>query len=637
MIPEVAHFALILSLCVALSQATLPLVGVARGNGAMMAYGRIAAYLQGALIAVAFFGLMWSFFRNDFSVLYVAGHSNSALPLVYRLTAVWGGHEGSILLWVLVLGIWSAAVALFGGKLPPSLLARVLAVMGAIAAGLIAFILFTSNPFERLIPPAPDGRDLNPLLQDPGMVIHPPLLYFGYVGFSVVFAFAVAALLEGRFDAAWARWTRPWTIAAWCFLTLGIALGSYWAYYELGWGGWWFWDPVENASFMPWLVGTALLHSLAVSDRRGELKAWTLLLAILAFALSLLGTFMVRSGVLTSVHAFATDPRRGVFILALLAVVTITAMSLFAWRAPLLVSRRRLSLFSREGLLLIGNVLLLVAAGSVLLGTLYPLILDALGQGKISVGPPYFETVFAPMMVPVMLLAGVGAMARWQSVSPATLTRQVMSPAVLALPVGLALSWLLGAWRPLTFAGYVLCAWVGMTSANQAWQLITEKRRPSLSTIGMLLAHFGLAAFIFGVTTVKSYESVEELRMAVGDTASLSGYSFRLNALDDMQGPNYVTTRADFEVAREGRTWHLFPEKRVYQVQQLPMTESAIDSSLRRDIYVALGEPLADNVWGVRLQVKPYVVWIWLGCLMMAFGGALAAADRRYRRAEGTA
>jgi cytochrome c-type biogenesis protein CcmF len=630
-IPEVAHFSLILAFCVAISQAVLPLVGVARGNGTLMCYGRIAASLHALLVGLSFFGLMWSFQRNDFSVLYVASHSNSALPLAYRLTAVWGGHEGSILLWVFVLGLWSLAVALFGRRLPTTMLARILAVMGAIAAALIAFILLTSNPFERLLPPAPDGRDLNPLLQDPGMVTHPPLLYFGYVGFAVVFAFAVAALLEGRLDAVWARWTRPWTLAAWCFLTLGIAIGSYWAYYELGWGGWWFWDPVENASFMPWLVGTALLHSLAVTDRRGELKAWTLLLGILAFSLSLLGTFMVRSGVLTSVHAFATDPKRGVFILALLAIVTVTAMALFAWRAPMLASRTRPSPLSREGMLLIGNVLLLVAAGSVLLGTLYPLVLDALGQGKISVGPPYFEAVFAPLMAPVILLAGVGATARWRRMPLAALVRQLRLPAMLAVSFGLAVAWLFGVPRLLTFAGYVLAAWIGVASLHQLALLIRDKRRPSLSTVGMLLAHFGVATFVFGVTTVKSHESGEELRMAVGDTATLSGYRFRLAALDEVQGPNYVSTRADFEVTTGGRSWRLHPEKRFYHVQQMPMTESAIDSSPARDIYVALGEPLGEDVWGVRLHVKPFIVWIWLGCLIMTLGALLAAFDHRYR------
>jgi cytochrome c-type biogenesis protein CcmF len=633
LLAEVAHFALILAFCVAITQASLPFVGVARDNGAWMAYGRVAACLQALLVAVSFFGLMGCFYVNDFSLLYVASHSNSALPLAYKLTAVWGGHEGSILLWLLVLGLWSAAVALFSRSLPATVLARVLGVMGAVAAGLMAFVLFTSNPFLRLLPAAADGRDLNPLLQDPGMVIHPPLLYMGYVGFAVVFAFAVAALLEGRFDDAWARWTRPWTLAAWCFLTLGIAIGSYWAYYELGWGGWWFWDPVENASFMPWLVGTALLHSLAVSDRRGELKAWTLLLGILAFALSLLGTFMVRSGVLTSVHAFATDPKRGIFILALLVVVTATAMVLFAWRAPLLASGRRLSLLSREGFLLVGNVLLLVAAGSVLLGTLYPLVLDALGQGKISVGPPYFEAVFAPLMAPVVLLAGVGATARWQRLPLTQLRRSVGWPALLALPLAMGLPFLLGGWKPLAAAGFLVGAWVALASVNQLLRLIQDRRRPSLSTVGMLLGHLGLAAFIFGVTAVKSYESGEELRMAIGDSYTLGGYRFRLAGLDELRGPNYVSTRADVEVSREGSVSHLFPEKRFYTVQQMPMTESAIDSTLSRDLYVALGEPLEGGAWGVRIHAKPFIVWIWLGCLIMALGGVCAALDRRYRRA----
>jgi cytochrome c-type biogenesis protein CcmF len=630
-IPEIAHFSLILALCVLLSQATLPLLGAARGRADWMGYGRTAAYLVAILVSIAFFGLMASFQRNDFSVMYVASHSNSALPLVYRLSGVWGGHEGSILLWVFVLSLWAAAVAGFGRRLPQAMHARVLAVMGAIGAGLTAFVLFTSNPFQRLLPAAFDGRDLNPLLQDPGMAIHPPLLYFGYVGFAVVFAFAIAALLEGRLDAAWARWTRPWTLAAWMFLTLGIAVGSYWAYYELGWGGWWFWDPVENASFMPWLVGTALLHSLAVADRRGELKAWTLLLGILAFALSLLGTFMVRSGVLTSVHAFASDPRRGIFILILLAVVTMTAMLLFAWRAPQLAGRRRLAPASREGLLLIGGALVAVAAATVLLGTLYPLLLDALGLNKISVGPPYFEKVFAPLMAPVLILAGVGAVARWQHQPFAALLRRLRWPALATLPAAFALAALMPSWSNLALIGFVLAAWLACASLDQLWRLISERRRPSWSTAGMLLAHFGLATFVFGVTAVKNFEAVAEVRMTTGDTAELAGYQFRLAGLMDVAGPNYSAVRADFEVSRDGRTWHLQPEKRVYRVQRMPMTESAIDSGPRRDIYLALGEMLDDSTWGVRLQVKPFIIWIWLGCLLMAAGGLLAAWDRRYR------
>ena len=631
MIPEIAHFSLILALCVALSQAALPLLGAARGRADWMAYGRTAAYLVAVLVSVAFFGLMWSFYRNDFSVLYVAGQSNSALPLAYRLSGVWGGHEGSILLWVFVLSLWAGAVAAFGRGLPAAMHARVLAVMGAIGAGLTAFVLLTSNPFQRLLPAAPDGRDLNPLLQDPGMAIHPPLLYFGYVGFAVVFAFAIAALLEGRLDARWARWTRPWTLAAWMFLTLGIAIGSYWAYYELGWGGWWFWDPVENASFMPWLVGTALLHTLAVADRRGELKAWTLLLGIMAFALSLLGTFMVRSGVLTSVHAFASDPKRGIFILVLLAVVTLTAMILFAWRAPQLASRRRLAPASREGLLLIGSALVAVAAGTVLLGTLYPLLLDALGLNKISVGPPYFETVFAPLMAPAIVLAGVGAVARWQNQPLAALLRRLRWPALATVPAALALAALMPSWSALALIGFILTAWLACTSLDQAWRLVSERRRPSWSTVGMLLAHFGLATFVFGVSAVKNFESAAEVRMTVGDSTQLAGYEFRLAGLVDVTGPNYSAVRADFEVSRDGRSWHLQPEKRVYRVQRMPMTESAIDSGPRRDIYLALGEMLDDRTWGVRLQVKPFVVWIWLGCLLMAAGGLLAAFDRRYR------
>ena len=630
MIPELSLFALILAFCVAISQTVIPLMGAARGNGPWMDYARSAARIQGALVAIAFLGLMWSFYRNDFSVLYVASHSNSMLPLRYRLTAVWGGHEGSILLWLLVLGAWSAAVAQFGAGLPQALLARVLAVMGSIASGLIAFVLFTSNPFERLIPAAPDGQDLNPLLQDPGMIIHPPMLYVGYVGFSVVFSFAVAALIEGRFDSSWARWVRPWTLAAWSFLSLGIALGSFWAYYELGWGGWWFWDPVENASFMPWLVGTALIHSLIVSDKRDGLKAWTLLLAIFAFTLSLLGTFLVRSGVLTSVHAFASDPKRGIFILLLLAVVTGGSLTLFAWRASLLVQKSRFEALSREGMMLVGNVLLLVSAATVLLGTLYPLVLDALGLGKISVGPPYFESVFVPLMAPVVVLSGIATLNGWRTLRLKALLQSIRWLPVFAIAAAVALPLLQGGWRPMTALGFGLSAWIIVAALSQ----LPKQAALGIGGIGMLLAHIGVGVFIIGVTSVKSFESGDEMQMAVGEEHSVAGYHFRLNSLSDEKGPNYTGTRADFAVTRDDKTWHMFPEKRFYNVQQMPMTESAINSGLTRDLYLALGEPIDNKSWGVRIQVKPFVDWIWIGCLLMGMGGFCAAADRRYRRRD---
>jgi cytochrome c-type biogenesis protein CcmF len=634
LIPELSHFVLILAFCVALTQAVIPMLGAMRGSDAQMIYGRNAARMQSALVAVAFFGLMWSFYKNDFSVLYVASHSNSMLPLRYRLSAVWGGHEGSILLWLLILGAWSAAVAQFGGNLPQVLLARVLSVMGMIASGLMAFVLLTSNPFERLIPPAIDGNDLNPLLQDPGMVIHPPMLYIGYVGFSVVFSFAVAALIEGRFESAWARWARPWTLAAWSFLSIGIALGSYWAYYELGWGGWWFWDPVENASFMPWLVGTALVHSLMVSDKRDGLKAWTLLLALIAFSLSLLGTFLVRSGVLTSVHAFATDPRRGIFILALLAVVTGSSLALFAWRAPLMVQKSRFPAFSREGMILIGNVLLMVAAATVLLGTLYPLVLDALDLGKISVGPPYFEAVFVPLMVPVVLLSGFATVSSWRALQWRELRRPLAGLLLVGVAAVVTLTLLHGGWRPMAALGFFTAAWMAAAGLSQLHVQLRDYKQLKPASIGMLVAHIGVAVFIIGVTSVKSFEKVDEMRMQVGDEHTISGYRFRLMSLNDITGPNYSGTRGDFAVSKEGKVFHLFPEKRFYNVQQMPMTESAISNGLTRDLYIALGEPIDNTSWGVRIQVKPFVDWIWFGCLLMAIGGFSAAADRRYRQSR---
>ncbi len=634
MIPEIAHFALILAFVVAITQSVVPLVGAARNDVAMMDYGRISARLQGLLTTVAFFGLMLCFYRNDFSVMYVAEHSNSRLPTPYRLSGVWGGHEGSILLWLTVLGGWSAAVAQLGGNLPRSLLARVLAAMGWVSTGLTAFVLFTSNPFHRIFPAVPEGNDLNPLLQDPGMVMHPPMLYIGYVGFSVVFAFAVAALIERRFDAEWARWTRPWTLAAWCFLTLGIALGSYWAYYELGWGGWWFWDPVENASFMPWITGTALLHSLAVSDKRDELKVWTLLLAIVTFALSLLGTFLVRSGVLTSVHAFASDPRRGIFILLLLAFFTGISLLLFAQRAPQMARGVRFSLLSREAMLLLGNVILLVTCATVLLGTLYPLVLDALGLGKLSVGAPYFEAVFVPLMAPVVILAGIGSVARWQRNTVAELVRALRWEAVAAVAVAAVLPFFLGGWKPLVAVGVLLCSWVGLISLKRLAAIVRQRKQVSLSVVGMLLAHFGIAVFIFGVTAVKGYDRSAELRMAVGDHYTLGGYAFTLVGLHEAQGPNYVAMVGDVEVRRNGGLTLLHPEKRIYASQPMPMTEAAIDSGFTRDLYIALGEQLDGGAWGVRIQVKPFVNLIWIGCLIMALGGLVAALDRRFKSAQ---
>ena len=635
MIPEIGHFALIVALGLALAQAALSLTGAARGIPAFVAVARPAAQGQFVFVAIAFGCLAWSFYSNDFSVLNVASNSNSGLPTAYRIAATWGSHEGSLLLWVLMLSIWMLAVSVFSRSLPEEMVARILGVMGLIAVGFLSFMLFTSNPFERLLPAAADGRDLNPLLQDPGMVFHPPMLYMGYVGFSVAFSFAIAALLDGRLDATWARWSRPWTTAAWIFLTIGIALGSFWAYYELGWGGWWFWDPVENASFMPWLIGTALIHSLAVTEKRGAFKNWTVLLAIVAFSLSLLGTFLVRSGVLTSVHAFATDPKRGIFILCFLAVVIGGSLSLYAWRANRVAPGGRFELLSRESMLLANSVLLLVACAAVMLGTLYPLFLDALGLGKISVGPPYFESVFMPLMAPAILLAGIGPLVAWRKGDPAQLIRRLRWVAIVALVGALFVPLAFGRWAALTSTGLLLAFWILAGTLTALMTRINSKAKITSAFLGMLLAHAGVGVFVIGVTLVKSYESERDLRMAPGDTTTLGGYSFRFDGVREVAGPNYAAARGAVVVTRDGETIaRLAPEKRIYRVQQNPMTEAAINGGISRDIYVSLGEAVGDGAWTVRVHIKPFIRWIWFGCLMMAFGGLLAASDRRYRAAR---
>lgn len=636
MIPELGHFALILALLLALVQGSLPFLGAARRAPNLVALARPAAVGQFVFVAFAFGCLAYAFLTNDFSVQYVAANSNSQLPAHYRFAAVWGGHEGSMLLWTFMLTLWGLAVAAFSRHLPDDLVARVLGVMGFIGVGFLLFMLLVSNPFERLLPAPLEGRDLNPLLQDPGMVFHPPMLYMGYVGFSIAFAFAIAALLSGRLDAAWARWSRPWTTAAWMFLTLGIALGSGWAYYELGWGGWWFWDPVENASFMPWLVGTALIHSLAVTEKRGAFKSWTVLLAILAFSLSLLGTFLVRSGVLTSVHAFATDPRRGVFILAFLAVVIGISLTLFAWRAPRVGVGGRFALLSRETLLLANNVLLLVAAGAVLLGTLYPLFIDALGLGKISVGPPYFDAVFLPLMAPVVFLMGVGPVARWKEQSLPELATRLKWALAVAVASALLLPLTLGKWTPLIGLGFLLAFWVFATVAVAVWRRLRgTNNRPPRAFWGMHLAHLGVGVFIVGVTIVKGFEIERDMKMAVGDSTTVAGYTFTFRGIQERAGPNYQASQGLVEVTRGSRTVALLrPEKRVYNASRMPMTEAAIDNGLTRDLYVSLGEPLPDGAWAVRIYYKPFVGWIWGGCVLMALGGLLALSDRRYRIAS---
>ena len=636
MIAELGHFALILAFLVTIVQGVLPILGAHKGRQEWISLARPCAQTQFFLVAFAFACLAQSFMVNDFSVKYVAEHSNTQLPDMYRFAAVWGGHEGSLLLWLLMLAGWGVAVASFSRSLPDVVVARVLGVLGLVAIGLMAFVLLTSNPFERLLPTPAEGRDLNPLLQDPGLVFHPPMLYMGYVGFSVAFAFAIAALLAGRLDATWARWSRPWTTAAWMFLTLGIALGSWWAYYELGWGGWWFWDPVENASFMPWLVGTALIHSLAVTEKRGVFKNWTVLLAISTFSLSLLGTFLVRSGVLTSVHAFATDPTRGVFILMLLAVVIGGSLALFAWRAPKVSTGGAFALFSRETFLLMNNVLLVVAAGTVLLGTLYPLIIDALNMGKISVGPPYFNAVFVPVMVPLMLLVAVGPLARWKNADLADMKRRLLIAAGLALVAGIGLPLLMGNWTPLTGMGSLLAVWIAASVIFQIRDRLAVSR--NASTIpraywGMQLAHFGLAVFIIGVTMVGGYQSEMDVKMGPGDTVSVGGHEFRLLGVKSKRGPNYDASVGDVEVFKNGTLIRIMhPEKRQYFSGSMPMTEAAIDAGITRDIYVSLGEPLDDaGHWSVRVYHKPFVNWIWGGCVLMALGGLLALLDRRYR------
>jgi cytochrome c-type biogenesis protein CcmF len=646
-IPELGHFALMLALCIAVVQAVVPLVGAARNDARLMALARPAAQGQFVFVALAFGCLAWSFVHNDFSVVNVAANSNSSLPVQYRFAATWGSHEGSLLLWVFMLSLWMTAVSVFSRHLPQPVVSRILAVMALVSVGFLLFLLLTSNPFERMLPGADDGRDLNPLLQDPGMVIHPPMLYMGYVGFSVAFAFAIAALLGGQLDATWARWSRPWTTAAWTFLTVGICLGSAWAYYELGWGGWWFWDPVENASFMPWLVGTALMHSLAVTEKRGGFKIWTVLLAILAFSLSLLGTFLVRSGVLTSVHAFATDPARGIFILAFLVVVVGGSLALFAWRAPRVGVGGQFALVSREASLLANNVLLVVAAGSVLLGTLYPLFVDALNLGKISVGPPYFDAVFVPLMAPALFLMGVGPLARWkQAVLPDLATRLKWAAAVSVVAAVVA-PFAMGHWSPMVFLGLLMAVWIATTCVVNVLETVgplarvhgtgwgRALRAQPRGYWGMLLAHFGVAVFIVGVTMVKAYETELDVRMRPGEVVEAGGHGFRLEGLQRRDGPNYESTVGTVTVLRDGReVVRLHPEKRFYPVQQMPMTEADMDSGFTRDLYVSLGERVADDAWIVRIYHKPFIDWIWGGCFIMAAGGLMALTDRRYRLAR---
>jgi cytochrome c-type biogenesis protein CcmF len=650
MIPELGHVALILALVIAVVQAAFPLAGSLAGNRPWMQMARPLAYGQFTFLAIAFACLVQAFLTSDFSVLYVAQHSNTLLPTIYKVSAVWGGHEGSLLLWALFMAAWGAAVALFSGNLPLSVVSRVISVQGMVAIGFLLFMLLTSSPFERLFPAPAEGRDLNPLLQDFGLAVHPPMLYMGYVGFSVAFAFAIAALIGGHLDAAWARWSRPWTTVAWVFLTIGIALGSWWAYYELGWGGWWFWDPVENASLMPWLVGTALMHSLAVTEKRGAFKSWTVLLAIFAFSLSLLGTFLVRSGVLTSVHAFATDPQRGLFILLFLCVVIGGSLALYAWRAPQVSEGGRFDLVSRESALLANNLLFVAFTVLVLFGTLAPLVYEAFDWGKISVGFPWFNKMFLALAPFMAILLGLGPATRWKHDEPWRLVRMLwialaLSLVVLAatalptlndghlwVPVGIALAvWLLAAHLTL-----VRDRLKHKLRAQSGWQaVVADLRGGGRSFYGMVTAHIGVAVFIVGVTMVSNFEGEKDVRMAPGSSYELAGYRFEFLGAEKAPGPNYRADRGHFKVYRgERQIAELFPEKRSYLGGGMPMTEAAIDAGLLRDIYVSLGEPVGGGDWALRLYYKPYVRWIWLGAILMALGGILAVTDPRYRTAR---
>ena len=642
MIVETGHFALVVAFVVALAQGTLPLAGAWRGNGAWMALARPAAAVQFAAVACAFAALTYAYVVSDFSVLNVAGNSHSAKPLLYKVSGVWGNHEGSMLLWALILALFGAAVAAFGGNLPPRLRARVLAVQALVAVGFLAFTLFTSNPFVRLAPAPMDGGGLNPLLQDPGLAFHPPFLYLGYVGLSVTFAFAVAALIEGRVDAAWARWVRPWALAAWSFLTVGIALGSWWAYYELGWGGWWFWDPVENASFMPWLAATALLHSSVVCEKRDALKSWTVLLAIVAFSLSLLGTFLVRSGVITSVHAFASDPTRGVFILAFLVLVIGGSLALYAARAPRLRASGLFAPLSREGGLVLNNLLFATAAATVLLGTLYPLAIDALGAGKVSVGPPYFNAVFVPLAAPAVLLAGIAPFLSWKRADLAGVLARLKWAAGAAAAAGLAAIAAAGG-SPLAALGVVLAVWL---AAATAWEwaervrlgrtgLAESARRAARlprAAYGMSLAHLGVALVVAGITASSAWRVESFQAMRPGDTVTVAGYEFTFHGVARVEGPNYTAERGRFDVRRGGRrVAELHPEKRVYPVARTTTTEAAIHTTWLADLYAVVGDPDGAGGWSTRLYHNPLVPWIWLGAIVMALGGALSLSDRRHR------
>tara|TARA_R110002096_G_scaffold161007_4_gene327401 strand:- start:4232 stop:6169 length:1938 start_codon:yes stop_codon:yes gene_type:complete len=637
MIPEIGHFALILALALAVCQGILPLIGAARNDSALMSVASSAAFGQFFFVAVSFACLTYAFLLDDFSVLYVANHSQLSLPTGYKISAVWSAHEGSLLMWILILAIWTMAVAQFRGDRPEKLNARVISILGLLSVGFLLFALLTSNPFERLVPAATDGADLNPLLQDPGLAIHPPILYFGYVGFSVAFAFAIAAMISGKLDRDWARWTRPWTIVAWLFLTIGIALGSWWAYYELGWGGWWFWDAVENASFMPWLIGTALIHSLAVTESRGLFKSWTLLLAICAFSLSLLGTFLVRSGIIVSVHAFATDPTRGFFILTFLGIVVVGALVLYAWRAPSLDSDVGFGLLSRETFLLLNNVLLVVATVLVLMGTLAPLIVEMSTGGKISIGAPWFEFAFLIPMIPLVLLLGLGMHTAWRRQNTAPWQRVLRIPAIAAVVIGILLPLLFyGRVGLLLAVGTIAAAWIVLSSLIQpvrSWRRKPGTPAITRSALGMSVAHIGMGLFVLGATVVSAFGVEADRTLSPGGAVEVAGYEFELREIRDVNGPNYSAIEGVVEIRRDGEyVGTVRPQKRQYLVQKSWMTEAGILAGWNKDLFVALGDQLGGDAWSVRIQYKPLIRFIWFGALVMALGGLIAASDRRYRR-----
>ncbi len=641
MIAELGNYALALSLAVSFFLAILPLWGAEKGHPQLMSLARPMTYGLFFTLTIAFAALFYLFAVNDFSVQYVVNNSNSSLPIYYRLSAVWGSHEGSLLLWIWLLTLWGAAVALFSKHLPQEAVARVLGIMGIISIGFLLFVLFTSNPFTRTFPDFPvDGRELNPMLQDVGLIFHPPLLYMGYVGFSVAFSFAIASLMTGKLDSAWARWSRPWTIAAWVFLTLGIVLGSWWAYYELGWGGWWFWDPVENSSLMPWLAGTALIHSLAVTEKRGSFKAWTVLLAILAFSLCLLGTFLVRSGILVSVHAFASDPTRGLYILAYLVVVIGGSLTLYAYKGNQIRSRDNAERYSRETLLLLNNILLMTALCVVFLGTLLPLVHKQLGLGSISIGAPFFDQMFLIIMTPFALLLGIGPLVKWRRDQFSEIRTPVVVSVIVMAIAGFALPYFLQ--NKLTVSavlGTMMSVIIVLLSLYEMKQRATHREsffkgitKLSRSHWGMILAHLGVAMTVWGIAFSQNFSVERDVRMAVGDTVQIANYDFKFAGVSDVNGPNYMGGKAQIDISKAGKPEAtLFAEKRFYTVSKMPMTEAAINWGFTRDLYVALGEKIEDNSWALRLYYKPFIRWIWIGGLFMALGGLLCMFDRRYR------